>query len=99
MMQRVRVADLPDQQLSIRTEDRRLTLRLRLNPLNDRWSFDMAVDDDWVIFGRRIVPGTDLLAAFDDLSVGMILAHETSPTAEPNRAGLVNGHVELYHVA
>ena len=95
-MRRIFVADVPDQQFALRTDTGRLTLRLRFNPTTDRWSFDLARDDDWILYGRRITTGTDLLGAFG-LGVGMLFAHETSPTDVPDRAGLVSGRVRLFH--
>ena len=96
MMRRILVADLPDQTFALRTDGGRITLRLRLNPTTDRWSFDLARDDDWVLYGRRIVTETDLLRAFD-LGVGAIFAAAATPQDVPDREGLVSGRVRLFH--
>ncbi|MBD8556289.1 hypothetical protein IFT84_17410 [Rhizobium sp. CFBP 8762] len=90
------VSDQADQQFSAVVSNRRITLRLRYNPTNDRWSFDLSIDDTPVLHGRRIVIGVDLLAAFD-FGVGVIFAAPVVEGAEPNRVQLPNGSVKLLH--
>lgn len=97
MIRRLPITDAPAQQMSLRTEGRRLTLRLRLSATTDRWSFDLALDDAWILYGRRIALGRDMLAAFD-LGAGALIAWPLRRAAVPSRAGLTDGGVGLYHV-
>ncbi|WP_116082120.1 hypothetical protein [Tropicimonas sp. IMCC34011] len=94
-MKRITVSDHPDQQFSMIIAGRRITMRLRHNPTIDRWSFDLAIDDGWVLRGRRIVTGVDLLKPFG-FGIGMIFAARTGPLSEPDRTALPAGDVELY---
>lgn len=88
----------PDQKFSIILNGLRVTLRLRYNPTNDRWSFDLSLDDQPVLLGRRIVTGCDLLAAYD-FGIGMIFAAPIVPDANPDRANLPNGSVGLFQIS
>lgn len=91
------IIDAADQQFAASLNNRRVTLRLRFNTVDQRWSFDLAIDDTPVLFGRKIVTGVDLLAAFD-FQVGLIFAlPEKDDTTEPGRFELPNGLVKLYH--
>lgn len=89
------VRDHPDQQFSTIIGNRRVTLRLRYNVSSDRWSFDLSLDDQPILHGRRIVTGIDLLAPFN-LGLGVIFAEAITPGAEPDRAALPAGTVGLF---
>lgn len=91
------IADEADQQFGAILDDRRVTIRLRYNPSNDRWSFDLSIDDVPVLNGRRIVTGFDLLKAFN-FGIGALIAWVVVPGAVPDRASLPNASVRLYHV-
>lgn len=90
------ITDAADQQFGAILNGRRVTIRLRYNVTTDRWSFDLSLDDQPVIHGRRIVTGIDLLAPFN-LGLGAIFAMPAVSGAAPGRAGLINGRVRLYH--
>lgn len=89
------IRDHPDQQFSTIIENRRVTIRLRYNVTNDRWSFDLSLDDLPVLHGRRIVTGVDLLAPFD-LGLGVMFAASLTPGAVPDRRALPAGTVGLF---
>ena len=90
------IADAADQQFSTILEGRRVTFRLRYNPTNDRWSFDLAIDDVPILKGRRIVTGVDLLAPFG-LGIGAIFALTATAGAAPDRRAIPDGTVRIYH--
>lgn len=93
----ISVIDEADQQFGLILNNRRVTMRLRYNTRSDRWSFDLAIDDEPVIYGRRIVTGVDLLA---DAPVDLGNLYCMSASGEdvpPNRTNLPSGVVRLYH--
>ncbi|CAN7388498.1 phage baseplate plug family protein [Neorhizobium sp. LjRoot104] len=92
-----RITDHADQQFGTIINGRRVTVRLRYNQSNDRWSFDLSIDDQPVLHGRRIVTGIDLLAPFN-LGLGLIVAATVTPGAAPDRAALPAGEVRVYHL-
>lgn len=92
------IIDAADQQFGMIIDGRRITIRLRYNPTNDRWSFDLSIDDLPVLVGRRIVTGIDLLAAFN-FGLGAIFASTITPGAEPDRAALPAGNVAVFQVS
>lgn len=92
------IIDAADQQFGAVLNDRRVTLRIRYNPTTDRWSFDLSVDDNPVLFGRRIVTGVDLLRAFN-FGIGLIFAVSVTDNAVPNRANLPAGLVRVYYAS
>lgn len=91
------IIDEADQQFSAVMNNRRVTLRLRYNKIVDRWMFDLSIDDQPVLNGRRIVAGLDLLRGFG-LGIGAIVAFSPAGAA-PNRAALPSGVVKLYSVS
>lgn len=95
-MQVFNIVDAADQQFSAILNERRVTFRLRYNPVSERWSVDIAVDDVPVVHGRRIVPNVDLLAPYH-LGLGSLFAVVIMPGAEADRQGLPTGAVRLYH--
>ncbi len=97
-MEVFRIIDAADQQFGTIINGRRVTIRLRYNPSNDRWSFDLAIDDKPVLHGRRIVTGVDLLAPFD-FGLGVIFAAAITPGAIPDRQALPAGTVKLFHAS
>lgn len=88
------VVDYADQQFGTIINGRRITIRLRYNVTNDRWSFDLSMDDLPVLTGRRIVLGADLLAPFR-LGLGSIFAYAVTHGAVPDRRALPAGTVLL----
>ncbi len=97
-MNRFSIIDSADQQFGTIIDGRRVTLRLRYNQSNDRWSFDLSIDDLPVLHGRKIVTGVDLLAAFD-FGLGVIFAAAVTEGAVPDRNALVNGTVRLFNAS
>jgi len=98
-MQEFRIIDAPDQQFGVALNGRRCTFRLRYNVRANRWSFDLAIDDDWVLHGRRITLGSDLLESFG-FEIGQLycMTEDAKVVAEPGYDELVKGIVRLYHV-
>ncbi|MBG6211674.1 hypothetical protein IWQ49_006365 [Labrenzia sp. EL_126] len=90
------ILDHADQQFGTLINGQRVTVRLRYNPTSDRWTFDLAIDDQPVLHGRRIVTGVDLLAAFD-FDLGMIVALAVTVGAVPDKNALPAGTVKLFH--
>ena len=89
------IADHADQKFATTRNGRRVSIRMRYNPYADRWTFDLSIDGDAVLHGRRIVTGVDLLAAFD-LKIGAIFALPEK-NEESGRCELPNGRVKLFH--
>ncbi|MQB37589.1 hypothetical protein DXT97_12385 [Agrobacterium tumefaciens] len=90
------ITDHADQQFGTIINGARVTLRLRYNPTNDRWSFDLSLDDRPVLHGRRVVTGIDLLAPFD-FGLGVIFAAAVKAGSVPDRNALPEGNVRFYH--
>ena len=97
-MKELPIIDAADQQFSTILNNKRCTIRLRYNVTTDRWSFDLAKDDLFVIRGRRIVLGIDMLKPFN-LDLGRLYAIAIVPGAAPDRVALPAGNVRLYHVS
>lgn len=95
-MRELTVIDEPDQQFGTIFNEQRVTLRLRYNMTGNFWTFDLAVDDEPVLHGRRITTGVDLLSTFN-LGLGMLFAVAVTDGAVPDRVGLPSGRVRLYH--
>lgn len=90
-----KILDEPRQRFSVILNFRRVTFDLWYNPTSDRWSFDMALDGEPVLSGRRIVTGVDLIAPFH-FDIGSIFAY--SPLGlDPDRNNLPQGLVKLYY--
>ena len=94
-----KITDHADQQFGAVLDQRRTSMRFRYNPTTDRWSFDLAIDDEPVLHGRRIVLGINLLAPFD-FKIGRLFAWYPGTTPqEPGRNQLIDGRVELWHMS
>lgn len=94
-MKILEITDHADQKFSVSLDGIRVSMRLRYNPTTDRWSFDLSRDGNAILHGRRIVPGVDLLEAFD-FGLGLIFCFSENGT-EPGRNALPLGTVKLYH--
>lgn len=90
------ISDAADQQFAAILNNRRVTFRIYYVKASDRWFFDLSIDDTPVLYGRKIVLGVDLLAAFD-FGIGSIFVLEVTPGSLPNRRGLPDGLVRMYH--
>lgn len=97
-MVRFQISPDADQKFGMILENLRVTIRVRYNVTTERWSFDLAIDDNPVLSGIRIVTGVDMLAPFD-LGLGSLFAVTTVPGALPDRDGLPNGGVRLYQAS
>ncbi len=60
-MQRIDLTAAPDQRVSVVLDGRRVTFRFRFNASDERWYFDLALDDQPILRGRRIVAHRNLL--------------------------------------
>ena len=91
------IADAADQKFSTILNNRRVTFRLRFNYTSGRWSMDLALDGDYVLHGRRIVPNVDLIDPFA-FGIGVIFAHSLNGH-NPGRQELVDGRVKIYQAS
>ncbi|PHP66554.1 hypothetical protein CSC94_12760 [Zhengella mangrovi] len=92
-MRQFTIIDAADQRFDTLINGKRVSIRLRYNVSTDRWTMDLAVSSTPVLEGRKIVPGVDLLGAFD-LGLGIIFV---SGEAAPRYSDLINGTAILYH--
>ena len=91
-----RLRDSANQKQTAIILGRRCTLRFRFNPTLNRWTFDLRIGDEDVLFGRRIVLGVDLLQPFNFGIGGMIAV--SLDGSEPDYAALVERRVRFYSV-
>ena len=91
------ISDAADQKFTTVLSGQRCTFRFRYNPTNDRWSFDLRIGDRDVLFGRRVVPGADLLDPFQ-FGLGSVIAVLVDAD-EPNRESLPERRMRIYHVS
>lgn len=89
--------DAVDQEFSTTIQNQRITMRLLYSSYNDRWSFDLSIDGEPVLTGRKIVEGVDLLESFN-FGLGVMFAF-SDPKIEPNRDAIPAGTVSLYHIS
>lgn len=92
-----KITDEADQQFSTVVNNQRVTIRLWYAVFNDRWSADISIDGEPVLHGRKIVAGSDMLAAFN-FDIGVIFAH-SEKNADPGRDQLPDGLVTIYHAS
>lgn len=86
----------PSQRLTTALAGRQCDFLVNYNPTSNRWSFDLTVDGELRLAGRRIVIGADLLPA--SLGLGQLRAVDwTGKGAEPGRTELPSGAVRLIH--
>lgn len=97
-MRRFPIIDAPRQSFGVVLNRRRCTMALAYNPGISRWTFDLSIDGELRLAGRRIVVGTDLLAPFS-FGLGAIFAGDyAGQGGTPDYDALVSGRVRLYHV-
>lgn len=89
------IADQADQKFATTLGGRRVSMRLRYNPSTDRWAFDLSIDGEAILHGRKIVTGIDLLEPFN-FGIGAIFARAEGSASE-GRAELPSGRVKLFH--
>lgn len=94
-MNRFNIRNFADQQFGTIINGRRVTMRIRNNPTTDRCTFDLSIDDQPVLHGRKIVTGVDLLAPFQ-FALGVIFAASTVSDTAPTLEALVGGSVRLF---
>jgi len=92
-----KISDAADQKFSAIINNRRVTFRFRYNYVSESWFFDLALDGDYVLHGRKIIPNVDLIDPYD-FGIGSLFAHsETKVRA--GRQEMVNGLVRFYQVS
>ena len=96
-MQQINVGAAPDQRLSAVLDARRATFRFRFNAWAGRWHFDMALDDQPVIYGRRIVTNRNLLPEI--VFPGRLFAYVYGGGSQPGLADFASGAAALFYVS
>jgi hypothetical protein len=91
------VIDRADQQFGIVLNGKRVSMRLRFNTTTRRWSYDLSLDDVWIIQGKRIVSMVDLFRSLPHLDIGHLYAYPATVGASPDRKSLPGRLVRLYH--
>jgi hypothetical protein len=91
------VIDHADQKFGAFFRNQRVTMRLRYNTVSERWSYDLALDDKWIIHGHRITNLTNVFRGYG-LNLGVLFAYPATVGAEPGRRELPGRLVRLFHV-
>lgn len=92
------IISAPSQSFTTVLSNRPCAFTVRYSETSNRWSFDLAIENEPVIEGRRIVPGTDLIAPFN-LGIGSLYAINDGPEGiEPGRSELPAGQFKLVQV-
>ena len=93
----ITVIDAPWQRLETYLSDTQVALELFYNTFLGRWALTFEVAGVVVLRGRRMVPGTDLLAGYD-LGLGrLFLVNWAQDGSEPGRDELPSGQYRLIH--
>ena len=93
----ITVIDAPWQRLETYLSDTQVALELFYNTFLGRWALTFEVAGVVVLRGRRMVPGTDLLAGYD-LGLGRLcLVNWAQDGSEPGRDELPSGQYRLIH--
>ncbi len=87
--------DAPDQEFTTILNGQRCTMRFRYSPTTDRWNFDLRIGDVQVLYGRRVVGGTDLIGAFG-FGIGSIIA-VSFDGSKPDRRAVPERRVQIIH--
>lgn len=96
-MQRINLTAAPDQRLSVIVDGRRSTFRFRFNAWAQRWHFDMALDDQPVIYGRRVVSGRNLIPGV--VLPGKLFAYVYAGNgSQPGLGDFASGAADLFYV-
>jgi hypothetical protein len=91
------IIDAPWQTFAATLNNSRFFFTLFWNEQAGRWSFDLTINDEFVLAGRRIVTGINLLHPFN-FGQGILVAHDPSgKDSQPDYANLATGVVVLYH--
>lgn len=90
------IIDAAVQEFALTLNNKRCSFRWVINVWADRWSMDLAIDDDYILRGRRIVTGVDLIAPFG-FGIGRLYAVPVAPGIAPTRAAIVNRRVLFVH--
>lgn len=96
-MQEFPILDEADQLFGAILNNKRATMRLRYNPSSERWSLDLSIDDEPVLYGYRLTVGIDILRSFN-FDLGKLVLIPFSETTKPDRTALPDGLIRLYHV-
>ena len=94
-IERFKILDEADQQFETIVDGRRVTIRLRYNTQNKRWSFDLGISSAAVLSGRKLVLETDLIAPYN-FGIGELICFGSNLTDEPTYENLVDGTVGFY---
>lgn len=91
-----KITNAAKQKFSTIIGTRRVTFRLIYNHAIERWHMDLAIDGDYVLHGRKIITGVDLIDPYQ-FGIGRIFAYSAT-SAEPKKQELIDGRVKLYQV-
>ena len=75
----------------------RLGFHFKYVGLCNRWAFDFFIDDRPVMYGRKVVLETNLLAPYS-FGVGALVAYDVEGIGDdPGLNDLIDGSIRLYH--
>lgn len=91
------ILSIPSQEFSTVLNGYDCKFKVQYNRWNDRWSFDLTINDELKLSGRRIVTGVDLIGLFN-FDIGELWAFKMNEEAEPDRTQLPDGLVRFVSV-
>lgn len=93
----IRVTNAPGQEFSTFVAGQKVTIRLRYNTSSERFSMDIAIDEQPALTGRKVTTNVDLIAPFD-FGIGSIFAAGVEDMSLPaTLENMASGDVKLFH--
>ena len=98
IMRLIKIINAPSQTFSMVLNQKRCSFAFKYNETNDRWSFDLSIDDRPSLHGMRVTLDKDLLEHYQ-FGIGKLFAVDYSELGnKPGREELHDGTVRLFHV-
>jgi len=92
------IISIASQQFTTVLSNRLCAFTVNYNTTNNRWSFDLAIENETVVQGRRIVLGADLIEPFN-FGIGRLYAVNVGPVGTiPGRTELPSGLIRFIQV-
>lgn len=98
-MQELKLTDAPSQTFETRLEDQRATFTFKFNTVSQRWTFDLLINNQIVLQGRKLILDINVVMPYVHFDIGVLFCTDPERKGNlPDRFNIPGGLVRIFTI-